>query len=108
MPALLKTLHHPDMLGALAAAQTIQMIDPKASLAAEDQVMPLLLKALESGDLVARLFAIPLLTQYGDHAKVAVPLLVKIRAEGDSPVSERASDALKKIDPEAATKAGVQ
>src|SRR2546427_7417475 len=34
MPALLETLHHPDMLNALAAAQTIHRIDPKASLAA--------------------------------------------------------------------------
>ncbi len=108
IPALRKALHHPDMVSALAAAQTIHMIDPQASLAAADEVMPLLIKALESPVRVNWLFAIPLLAQYGDRAKVAVPLLVKIRAEGDLPVSERAADALKKIDPEAAAKAGVQ
>jgi HEAT repeat protein len=108
MPALLKTLHHPDMLNALAAAQTIHRIDPKASLAAVDEVMPLLVRALESEDRVHWMFAIPLLAQYGDRAKVTVPLLVKIRAEGDPPVSERAADALKRIDPEAAAKARVQ
>jgi len=108
IPALLKTLHHPDMVSALAAAQTIHMIDPQASLAAADEVMPLLIKALESPVRVNWLFAIPLLAQCGDRAKVTVPLLVKIRAEGDPPVSERAADALKKIDPEAAAKAGVQ
>jgi HEAT repeat protein len=108
IPALLKTLHHPDIVSALAAAQTIHVIDPKTSVAAVDEVMPVLVRALESADSVHWMFAIPLLAQYGDRAKVTVPLLIKIRAEGDPPVSERAADALKRIDPEAAAKARVQ
>jgi len=70
-----------DTWTALVAAQTIRNIDPNASLAAVDEVMPLLIKALESENSLHAWYAMPLLSQYGDRAKVAVPQLVKILEE---------------------------
>src|SRR6266849_1461013 len=108
IPALLKTLHHPDMVSALAAAQTIQMIDPKASLAAVDEVMPLLIKALESPVRVNWGAAIQLLAQYGDRAKWAVPTLLRLLDDEDALIRFSVTNSLRSIDPEAAAKAGVQ
>jgi HEAT repeat protein len=108
IPALLKALHQPDMLNALAAAQTIHMIDPKASLAAEDEVMPLLLKALESPVRMNWGGAIHLLAQYGDRAKAAVPTLLRLLDDEDARIRFFVTNSLPRIDPEAAAKAGVQ
>ncbi len=108
IPALRQTLHHWDTWTALVAAQTIRNIDPNASLAAVDEVMPLLVKALQSGNSLHAWYAMPLLSQYGDRAKVAVPPLVKILEEDRGDLPERAAYTLKRIDPEAAAKAGVQ
>jgi len=107
IPALRQTLHHWDTWTALVAAQTIRNIDPNASLAAVDEVMPLLVKALQSGNSLHAWYAMPLLSQYGDRAKVAVPQLVKILEEHRGDLPERAAETLKQIDPEAAAKAGV-
>ena len=108
IPALRKALHHPDMVSALASAQTIHMIDPKASLAAEDELMPLLIKALESKVRVHWMFAIPLLAQYANHAKVAVPTLLRLLDDEDAHIRFLVTNSLPRIDPEAAAKAGVQ
>src|SRR5713226_7582340 len=105
IPALLKTLHHPDMVSALAAAQTIHMIDPKASLAAADEVMPLLLRALESPVRMNWGGAIHLLAQYGDRAKAAVPTLLRLLDDENARIRFLVTNAFPSIDPEAAANA---
>ena len=107
IPALRKALQHPNVLAELLAAQAIHNIDHRAWLDAEDQVMPILIKALGTRNKVNRFLAISLLSQYEAGAEGAVPALVQIQKEGDPSLSEAVAKALKKIDPGAAAKAAL-
>jgi HEAT repeat protein len=108
IPALRQALQHPNVVVALLAAQAIHRIDHRAWLDAANQVTPILVRTLGNKNKVNRLLAISLLAQYEARAEGAVPLLIKLREEGDPSLSGAIAEALKKIDPEADVKPGVK
>jgi HEAT repeat protein len=74
-----------------------------------DAVLPALLKNLKDPDASVRLGTADALGLLGPDAKSAVPALLEVwRSDPDRTVSPFAAFALKKIDPEAAAKAGVK
>jgi HEAT repeat protein len=75
-----------------------------------DRVLPVLIKALPDSSSVVRMGAVWSLTDFEQNTKLAVPALVEfLNAPSDS-MSDRsyATNALLKIDPAAAAKAGVK
>jgi HEAT repeat protein len=68
-----------------------------------EMVVPAFSEFLTSPDAETRRFGASLLDSFGADAKAAVPLLLKARTDVDADVREYAEDALKKIDPQAAT-----
>jgi HEAT repeat protein len=77
---------------------------------ANKEVMPALIEILGTGSPGDKRQAALVLGQIGPDAKEAVPGLLKIYENSamDPNSSKRAADALKKIDPEAAAKAGIK
>ena len=73
-----------------------------------DMVVPALTNALSNRNLTLRLLAWRSLALLGRAGKQAVPALVKSLSDEDQDTGQSASNALKAIDPEAATKAGVK
>ncbi len=71
-------------------------------------VVPALSKWLSDADNDVRLFAAQGLGWYGAEARQAVPALVPLLSDPNGDVRTIAAIALKKIDPEAAAKAGVK
>jgi HEAT repeat protein len=72
--------------------------------------VPVLVAGLDDPFPVARVFAATALGYYGPEARAAVPALLRMLATNNAAGSEHheAASALKKIDPEAAAKAGVK
>jgi hypothetical protein len=64
-----------------------------------DQVIPLLLEALESTDVPVRNTTIYRLGDFGSHAKAAVPKLVFFSTGPDTNLCRLATNALDKIEP---------
>lgn len=77
---------------------------------AHKEVMPALIEILGTGSPGDKRQAALVLGQIGPEAKDAVPSLLKVYENRamDPDSSKRAAEALKKIDPEAATKAGIK
>jgi HEAT repeat protein len=74
-----------------------------------DRVVPVLTDALHDPDKLVRINAADALGEFGPNATPAVPALVEfLNAQNDSLVRSWVAAALKKIDPEAAAKAGVK
>ena len=72
-----------------------------------ETVVPVLESCLGDSNLLARLAAVWALSEFGEAAKSAVPSLIPLMADPNSHVREKATNALKRIDREAATKAGI-
>lgn len=72
-----------------------------------DLVLPVLTNALHSAVPVVRMNAVLALGEFGPNAKPAAPALVDMFNDSFPEVRRSATAALKAIDPEAATKAGV-
>lgn len=70
-------------------------------------VVPALVEALGDTNFLARAVAANGLARFGTNAQLAVPALVPLLSDPNSHVRRSASIALKQIDPEASTKAGV-
>ena len=93
LPILEKWIGSDDEFSHVSAAGHILMIDPKKA----DELLPILIKSLESDDLVIQCQAVWLLGQLGKLARVAVPALKRMLADEDSFVRRVASEALQKI-----------
>ncbi|WP_160164662.1 HEAT repeat domain-containing protein [Pedosphaera parvula] len=74
----------------------------------QDQVIPVLIKGLQSPDLATRWGACNGLGKFGTNAIIAVPALLQSLQDSNISVKNHAREALKLIDPEAARKAGVE
>jgi HEAT repeat protein len=104
LPALLEALRRKDDLLCPPAAGAVGKLgaDPAT-------VIPLLIGCLVRDDGSGRPDVVAALAEYGATAKPAVPTLVTLLADRSSKEIMRAvPEALKKIDPEAAAKAGVK
>ncbi len=77
---------------------------------ANKEVVPTLVETLRTGEASQKRLAALVLGQIGPDAKEAVPELIKVYGNNvmDPESSKRAAEALKKIDPEAAAKAGIK
>src|SRR5262249_14427422 len=71
-------------------------------------VVPALVNALADTNFVIRLLAATCLGDFGANAQPAVPVLVRLLNDPTSRVRPDATNALRKIDPEAAARAGVK
>jgi hypothetical protein len=71
-------------------------------------VVPALVNALSDTNFLIRLVAARALGDFGTNAQEAVPALVTLLSDPSSRVRPNATNALKKINPEAAAKAGVR
>jgi HEAT repeat protein len=72
------------------------------------QVIPALVEALRDGSPYVRHDAVLALGKFGAEAREAVPALTAALRDGDRKVRTAAGKALKKIDPPAASKAGIR
>jgi len=71
-------------------------------------VVPVLTKSLLDSNFRVRLRAVNSLAEFGSEAKPAVPVLTQSLEDPNPIMSTDVSNALKKIDPDAAAKAGVK
>jgi HEAT repeat protein len=74
---------------------------------APELVVPVLCDSLKDKRSFVSVCAVQALGDFGAGAKPAIPALVKLLQDQNSDIRANATNALKKIDPEAAAKAGV-
>jgi len=103
VPSLLRRVRDPNNFVRLNAVFALGQIHADA-----ESVVPALIESLSDSDALARANAADGLRNFGTAATSAVPALVQSLNDTDSIARERAEWALKKIDPEAAAKAGVK
>jgi hypothetical protein len=72
------------------------------------EITPFLTQNLSHSNASLRAFTAGVLGSFGSPASNSVPALLEACRDGQTGVSEAAQDALKKIDPIAATKAGIK
>ena len=101
--ALLNALRDADPGPRTAAASAFQFWSKRL-----DVVVPALTRALNDPDPNVRGNAATSLGNFGNAAKSAIPELLKLLRDSNSYPRERAAEMLLKIDPEAATRAGVK
>jgi hypothetical protein len=103
-PAFLEVFKHKDGLLIGPAADALVKIE-----ANPDTVIPALIDCMVDGEGHGQSDVVEALGEYGPKAKAAVPTLIKLLADRSSKdIMEAVPKALKKIDPEAAVKAGVK
>lgn len=100
LPMLLQNTTNSNADIRYSAIITIYRINSKPEL-----VVPVMTNLLHDGDQYVRQMAADVLGNFGTRAKAAVPALTN--ALNDSSIAEDVGLALKRIDPEAAKKAGV-
>jgi HEAT repeat protein len=103
IPSLLRRARDPNNSVRLNAVFALSQIHADA-----ESVVPALIESLSDSDALARANAADGLGNFGTAAKSAVPALVQSLNDTDRIAREHAEWALKKIDPEAAAKAGVK
>jgi HEAT repeat protein len=104
LPALTKALKDSDEDVRVAAAGAVARLDPK-----NQDALPVIIAGLKDPDGPVRYRAVRVLEEIGSPAKAAVPALIYVfTADREKDVREWAGRALRKIDPEAAMKAGVK
>lgn len=87
---------------------TNETVEILGMIGPEDQgVVPALLDALNGEDSAARLWAAQALGLIGEGARAAVPALRRALVSQDARISSAAAESLKKVDPNAASEAGV-
>jgi hypothetical protein len=101
IPALLGWTTNADLGVRYRAILSLGRIHSEA-----DRVVPVLIEGLR-GQGPVRWSAAWALGEFGGDAKMAVPALVELRNTSDSVLRGCVNNALKAIDPEAATKAGI-
>jgi HEAT repeat protein len=108
LPFLKKCLEDPDVMVQSEAIRVLGQMDQEPA-----RVIPRLVEILAETPNVRRSVgirtdAIRALRRFGAQAKPAVPRLVQLLSDGDEGIRRSAGDALKRVDPEAAAKAGVE
>jgi HEAT repeat protein len=103
VPAIVGFLKDPDKGVQLCAVSALAHIHKNGGLA-----VPALISSLEGEGWSIRWVVAFALAAYGPEAKPAVPALLKLCNDPDEDTRSEATNALKKIDPEAATKAGIR
>lgn len=103
IPALIRQLGDPEIYPRVYAAAALGEIRTNAR-----DTIPALITALNDKVDVVVVNAATALTQYGLNAKQAVPALTNLVTNTNQSIQKAASRALKKIDAEAAVKAGLK
>jgi HEAT repeat protein len=103
VPGLIEALKSKDVGTRVNGAKWLGSVQPAPKAA----VAPLS-EALKDENRTVRTWAVIALSQYGTVAKPAVSALIGALKDPDKEVQSKVQDALKKIDPEAAKKAGVK
>ena len=93
VPILLKWIGIDDKFSHVSAVGHILMIDSSKA----DELLPILIKSLESNDFMIQCQSAWLLGQLGELARDAVPALKRMLADKDSFVRRVASEALQEI-----------
>jgi HEAT repeat protein len=101
--ALVPVLKDKDALLRGRAADALGNLSASAKAA-----VPALIEALQDEEDYVRTEAAQALGDIGKAAQAAVPALVAALKDKEAPVRKAAAESLKKIDPEAAKKAGVK
>jgi hypothetical protein len=101
VPALLQSLDDPETLNNAFAALRSISTNP-------DVVMPVLIGYLSSTNMGQQGWALSRLPEFGADAKKAIPRVQEFLDDPQLYLRQAATNALKKIDPEAAAKAGVR
>jgi len=99
VPDLLLLLQEPGIDG--AAAEALGRIR-----SAPESVVPALLATAETGDASLRRRSIEALGQFGGAAREALPLITRALTDTEARVRSAATNALRQINREAATKSG--
>ena len=99
VPDLLLLLQEPGVDG--AAAEALGRIQ-----STPESVVPALLDAARSGDPSLRRHSIEALAQFGSSAREALPIITRALNDAELRVRSAATNALRRIDREAASKAG--
>jgi hypothetical protein len=107
--ALLNALRDRDKGLRVSAADALGVLGTSTRLSREylDAVIPALTEALSDPHPSVRGNAATSLGNFGTNARMAVPQLLKLLQDTDRYPRERSAQMLRKIDPEAAAKAGV-
>ncbi len=108
LPFLKKCVEDPDVIVQSEAIRVLGQMRQES-----EQVIPLLLAILakpsgQQGSMRIRADTLRALRQFGVDAKPAVPSLVELLNDADVDIRSAATNALRKIDPDAAVKAGVK
>lgn len=103
VPILINLLKDPDQQIAMNAARTLGKIRKQLEV-----VIPTLMEAAQGTNYEVAASSLDGLADFGAEAKAAVPLAMATLRHKDGRMRYAAAYALKKIDPEAAAKAGVK
>jgi HEAT repeat protein len=103
VPAIIQHFNGTDFSTRIMAAQALGTIH-----AMSGSSVPALTASLQDSNSAVIVYGIGSLEAFGVEAKPAVPALVGLLKDPDLGVRTAATNALKKIDPEAAVKAGVK
>ena len=103
IPALLNALSDPENYVRTEAAPALTHLHRQL-----DAVIPALVKNLKDSDATVRRMTAFAIGELGMDGKPAVPALISLLKDDDVSVRSWSGDALKKIDPFAATQAGVK
>jgi len=103
VPRFVQATTHTNVYIRWSAILTLGAIHAKPEL-----TLPALARSLRDPVDYVRRDAASALGEFGTNANSAVPVLIKSLADPSSAVRGKAASALKKIDPEAAAKAGVK
>ena len=103
IPSFLRMVTNSSADARFTAVYALSQVHAEARLA-----VPALTESLKDTDYLVRLFAARGLGDYGTNAQQAVPALVLLLSDPHRHVRPMATNALKKIDPEAAAEAGVK
>ena len=103
VPALIARLQDTQRVVQYAAAGSLGELHARAEL-----VVPALTNSFPSADSLLRCSILVSLQQFGSQATPAIPTIVSALKDENADVRESAAWAFKQIDPDGATKAGVQ
>jgi HEAT repeat protein len=102
LPPLRQALEDADTDVRIAAAEAVWLVSAQA-----DAAVPVLAAALKDEDADSRKGAAEALARLGPVAKGALPVLARTLKDDDANVRKAAAEAMRKIDAEAAAKAGI-
>jgi hypothetical protein len=108
VPLLTNALRDPYYAARAGAVEALGKLGADAKIAVPALVVPLLTNVLHDPSLSIQRMAVEALGKFGPDAKIAVPALVELLNASTGFLREGSTNALKKIDPQAAARAGVK